>query len=79
MTQPSFEELQQSLANAQARYDELEEQGLDTMDPVLYGLMIEIEGIRQRLAEAESPTPFFNPNSFAPGARTFRHLGGHYD
>lgn len=73
------EQLQQSLASAQARYDELEEQGIDTMDPVLYGLMIEIEGIRRLLAEAESPT-FFNPNSFAPGAgRTFRHLGGHYD
>ncbi|MGA1713435.1 MAG: hypothetical protein ACO4CS_19295 [bacterium] len=76
----TIEELQQSLANAQARYDELEDSGVDTMDPVLYGLGIEIEGIRRLLAEAESPTPFFNPNSFAPGAgRTFRHLGGHYD
>lgn len=74
------EELQQALAAAQARYDELEAQGVDTMDPVLYGLMIEIGGIRRRLAEAESPTPFFNPTSCAPNAgRTFRHLGGHYD
>jgi hypothetical protein len=76
----TIEELQQALAAAQARYDELEAQGVDIMDPALYGLMIKMGGIRRRLAEAESPTPFFNPMSCAPGAgRTFRHQGGHYD
>jgi hypothetical protein len=74
------QELREALIEAQARYDELEAQGGDEMDPALYGLRVEIAGIRRLLAEAESPPPFFNPMSCAPGAgRRFRHLGGHYD